>query len=213
MTERRDTRVVAGVGVILNNEGKRDPCMTRNLSRGGMFALTKTKLTDGQMLEVEIVHRGKKLSAAARVTGITPDGCGLSFVEPGADFRAGIDALIGSLITENSTGASRTPHDHVEVKLQWAHLPDGKSWNWWKKKPFVTEVLSLTLDGAALGCKVRPNVGDTVLIFLGDGVTEHNTCRAEVVRHTDSGFAVKFLTPGMEFRRLVSRLRRGEETV
>jgi hypothetical protein len=210
MTERRDTRVVAGVGVILNNEGKREPCMTRNLSRGGMFALTKSKLTEGQMLEVEIVHRGQKLSAPARVASITPDGVGLTFTEPGAEFQGGVDALIGSLMVESGSEA-RAPHDHVDAKISWARLPDGKAWTWWKKKPQATEVVSLTLDGAALGCRAKPDVGETVLIFLGDGQSENNTCRGEVVRHTETGFAVKFLSPGMEFRRLVSKLRRGEE--
>jgi hypothetical protein len=213
MTERRDTRVVAGVGVILVIDGKREPCMTRNIGRGGLFALTRAKLTAGQAIEVEIVHRGEKLASPATVASVNADGAGLKFVGAGPSFLMGVEALIKSMMTDAGSDSGAPPSDHVEASLAWAPLPDGRPWSWWKKRQHGAEIVSLTLDGAALGCKNRPQVGETVLIFLIEGKSENESCRAEVVRHTDRGFAVKFANPRMEFRRAVSRLRRGEGEV
>jgi len=214
MSERLDDRVVAAVGVIVKIDGKREPCMTRNVSRGGMFVLTKMDLAPGAEVQLEIVHEGKRLIGNAKVTTKTAQGVGLAFSSTDPEFGAGVDGLLRSLLKRpnEDLGAGEV---EVSGRMAWSHLPDGRAWNWWRKRKMVANLVSLSLDGAAMVASRRPEPAELVLIYLTDSRDESGEpvfCRAEVVRHTDHGFAVKFLSPSLEFRRAVSRLRQGGGT-
>lgn len=214
MTERLDDRVVAAVGVILKVDGKREPCMTRNVSRGGMFVLTKLDLSPGVAVQLEIVHEGKRLTGHAKVTTRTGQGVGVAFAGNDPEFAAGVDTLLRSLLKRPSEEGGGAEVE-VTARMQWSHLPDGKAWNWWRKRRMAATLLSLSLDGAALMTKGKPEPGELIIIYLTDSRDDSGEpvfCRAEVVRHTDRGFAVKFLSPSLEFRRAVSRLRQGGVT-
>ncbi|MEZ4271791.1 MAG: hypothetical protein R3C68_10295 [Myxococcota bacterium] len=57
--------------------------------------------------------------------------------------------------------------------------------------------------------RVSNPLGSEILIYLEDPTSaETFECRAEVVRHTPRGFAVRFVTPGIPFRRAVAQLRK-----
>ena len=214
MSERKDTRVVAAVGVILHLDGAREPCMSRNISRGGVFVLSRRQLPVGTTLQVEIVRGSNKILAKARVSTQASDGLGLQFVDIDDNVRTAITDLIVTLLNEQSGESAAIPVDTDNKKQQiyWSNMAEGRGWNWFRKRRASADLLSLSVDGAALSTKKRPEVGEIILVFLtdegGDEEDDARQCRAEVVRHTERGFAVKFLAPSMEFRRTVSRMRR-----
>ena len=97
-------------------------------------------------------------------------------------------------------------HDHVRVAVAWSYVPGGKWWTFWKDRRHPANVFSLTDDGAAMVSKKTPQVGETVVVYLSE---DDVICqvRAEVVRHTARGFAVRFSSPDETFVALVDRLR------
>lgn len=206
MQSRQDTRVVAPVALLLEVNGETEACFTRNISQGGMFVVTRRDIAQDALVRVFIVREGLRIESKARVVNKAEDGVGLRFVNPAAEFSEGIKALMDDILHKDDLGGV----DHETPHVSWSHIPDGKSWNWWRKSVRHSELTSLSHDGAALQARSRPKVGDTVIVFLSehDMPDANLTCQAEVVRHTTSGFAVRFISPSIEFRRMVSVLRR-----
>ncbi len=215
MVERRDTRVTAGVGVILTIDGKPAPCMTRNLSRGGMFAVTKRQAAPGTQVGLEVVHQGTRLRARAEVVQQTPQGLGLRFVDVDDQFRTAIRALMDALVAEQAAQAGDFDDvdDGGRLEMAWAWPGQKSGWKFWKKSRYDVAIANLNVDGGAFKCAERPGVGDAVvMIILGkkDDAGQPLTCQAEVVRHTDDGFAVRFVTPSIDFRRAIAEARRAK---
>lgn len=217
MAERRDTRVVAGVGLILTVDGQSEPCLTRNLSRGGMFVVTRRVVPDGKVVGLEVIHHGKRLKAEAQVVKCADDGLGLSFTGADEAFRTAIRALMDAMVAERSID----PTDDVsldpsrDLKIAWGFPPDNKWWKILGKKKQTAELNNLTGDGASLASKTRPKVGDTIIVYLssrsfGDAVLVESA--AEVIRMTDDGFAVQFQAASIDFRRAVGQIRRHKFT-
>jgi len=217
MADRRDTRVTAGVGVVLHVGAKKSPCMTRNLSRGGMFAVTKAVVDEGEIVTVEVVHKGSRLKAQARVAQRTEEGLGLSFVDVDDRFRQAVRALMDDLVAGQATPLEE--FDDIgddatdDLKLAWGHLGEGSRWKFWQKRRYPVEVINLNLDGAGFRSDGRPRVEDSIIIYLEgrkDAFGKPLVCEAEVVRHTEEGFAVKFSSPSVEFRRVISDARKAK---
>jgi hypothetical protein len=217
MVDRRDTRVTAGVGVVLHVGDKKLPCMSRNLSRGGMFAVTKAVVAEGESVIVEVVHKGSRLKARARVAQRTEEGLGLSFVDVNDQFRQAMRALMDDLVAGRAT-PSLEDYDDIDddtgdLKLAWAYPGEGSWWKFWQKRRYIVDVMNLTLDGVGFRTDARPEVEDSIIIYLEgkkDALGQPLACQAEVVRHTDEGFAVKFFSPSVEFRRAISEARKAK---
>ncbi len=211
MAERRNTRIVAGVGVLMYVDEKPIPCMTRNVSRGGLFVVIKSQLKEGNVVKLEIMHNNKRLPTQARVAKVTKEGLGLTFIDPTAAFVAGIEAMVLDLVRSKSDTAIKPSESRVQAEAFWSP-PDGSSniWKFLGRKRNKVTLASLSLDGAALVGKDKPALSETVVVTLKisqEGIEE--SCNAEVVRYTDRGFAVRFVSPSREFRSFVSRLRQG----
>lgn len=212
---RQDTRVVAPVAMILEIDGKPDACFTRNISPGGMFVVTRQQAPVDSVVKISIFREGQRLETNARVVTATDDGLGLRFIHTGPEFGLGIAALIADILNEGGTEGGDETFDKIDHQakagVSWAHMPDGRSWNWWRKAVRGATLTSLSLDGAAMTSRNRPKVGDVVLFFItGKEIPDGRlSCQAEVVRHVGRGFAVKFIAPSIAFRRTVSSLRRG----
>ena len=193
--------------------------MTRNLSQGGMFAVTKAEVAEGAVVTVEVVHQGSRLKCRARVAQRTAEGLGLSFVDVDERFRRAMRALMDDLVVGSSQPAlaefDDVEDDDGELELAWAYPGEGSWWKFWKKRRHAVAALNLSLDGAGLGSETRPEVGASIVIYLeGKKDTKGETlaCSAEVVRHTDEGFAVRFVAPSVAFRRAISEARRAKFT-
>ena len=216
MAERRDTRVTAGVGVILTINGKPSPCMTRNLSRGGIFAVTRERPPEGTLVDLEVVHQGSRLKAQARVVKLTERGLGLSFVNVGEDFRTAVRSLMDNLVADHSVAPGLVElddFDDYELRMAWAPPGEEGWWKFWKKRRHAADIGNLSLDGAALRSDLKPEVGAVVVVFIEgkeDKAGQPLGSEAEVVRHTDEGFAVKFISPSIDFRGAISEARRSK---
>jgi len=215
MAERKDTRVIVGVGVILTIDGSAEPCMTRNLSRGGMFAVTRRKAPRGSMVGLEVVRDGQRLKAKAAVVECADDGLGLSFVGADDKFCNAIRALMDEMVAEKMVAPSEeesVADDAIEVGAAWGPIGESKWWQVFQKKRHAATFTNLTLDGASLQSNASPPVGQVILFFLMSSALEGGVVQstAEVVRHTDTGFAVRFLAASIEFRRAISNARRSK---
>jgi hypothetical protein len=206
------------VGVIITIDGSPSPCMTRNLSKGGLFALTKRKAAPGAVVGLEVVHKGTRLKARAKVVQQTEQGLGLSFVDVDDGFRSAIRALMDRLVADQAS-ASIADFDDVEevseLTMSWGYPGQGRGWKFWRKGRYDVTVVNLSLDGASFAGEDRPSVGDTVVVNL-EGLKDTRgktlSCPAQVVRHTDGGFAVKFVSPSIDFRQAISAARRSKFT-
>lgn len=212
---RQDTRVVAPVAMILEIEGKPDACFTRNIGQGGMFVVTRRSALVDSVVKISIFREGQRLETDACVVTATDDGLGLRFIHTGPEFGQGIAALLADILKEGGAEGGDEAFDKIDHRakagVSWAHMPDGRSWNWWRKAMRSATLTSLSLDGAAMTSRNRPKIGEVVLFFItGKEIQDGRlSCQAEVVRHIERGFAVKFIAPSITFRRTVSSLRRG----
>ncbi len=245
MSERQHTRVMAPVGVML--EGAEETCaaFTRNVSRGGMFVVTKLRAEQGEFIKILLMHSGKKLRCSAEVMNVTEEGLGLKFSEADEAFLDGVEELIKSLLVKaigkpkpdaDSGGfdpdnydydASGAPNDDAanadggddgseeisrsaaKARVTWSYLPDGHTWNWWRKGLHDVRLVALSHDGATFISRKRPACEETVLLFITtDTVPDAELhCRAEVMRHTDKGFVVRYLEPRLQFRQAIGQMR------
>jgi hypothetical protein len=207
MSERRSTRVIAGVGVILLIDGEPEPCMTRNLSRGGMSVATKREVPPETILPFQLIHQGKHLTGKAKVIKCSSDGLGLSFIETDGALGEAIRHLMDEMVQT----AGELPEEIAPVSAvcRWISAEKTAWWQVLKRIHHRGMLTDLTLEGAAVQSGIPPLVGAHVMITLPLD-EEEVEAQAEVVRHTDIGFAVRFIAPSIPFRRAISQLRRGK---
>ncbi len=206
MHNRRANRIVAAIGIIVEIDGKPFPCMTGNVSNTGLFAMLKHPAPAGTHVTVIIIDDNQKLRAPATIASNTGSGLGILFGGLNPEFDQAWRRIIRRLLRRATVDirAGGMP------KLAWAHPPDGSFWDVLKKRPHYDTLVDLSLDGAAFVRKAPPEIGTQLLVFLSeteDGERKEYHCQAEVVRHTENGFAVRFDNPGIDFRRALTRAR------
>lgn len=201
---------MAPVALLLEIDGQAEACFTRNISQGGMFVVTRRRAPEGATVKVALARNGQRLETLARVVNAAEDGLGLRYIDPDPSFGQGIAGLLAELLRDKSGEELAFLDGSAQAGVAWSYLPDGRTWNWWRKSVRPAGLLSLALDGAALECRQRPQIGETIIVFLSEtkALDARLTCKADVVRHTDNGFAVKFTDPSIDFRRRISALRR-----
>ncbi len=207
-SERQKSRVTAPVGVLLKIGDTQEACFTRNISVGGTFVMTKRNAAIDEDVTLSFVHAGQRLSTEARVASITDAGLGIRFITPSEEFCAGVNALISDLLQK---GDEHTPNPSHQPggTASWSYIPQKGLLNVLRRRKRMATLSGLSLDGAALESRHRPDIDQEVLIFLkSPDINEDLECRAKVVRHTGRGFAVQFETPSVMFRRTISDLRR-----
>jgi hypothetical protein len=210
MSSRQTNRIIAAIGVVLEVEGKRYPCMTGNLSTGGMYVTLREKFPVGTLADVTIPDEGKKLHARVRVASVDAGGLGLSWHSLDADFEQAWRRLIKKLLRRETMEIEKNALS-TEVRIAWSYLPDGNFWTFWRKRQRRQRIANLSIDGVAFTNRNPPAVGESVLIYLTQIDPEGRKqfpCQAQVIRHTDDGFAVRFESPSVDFRRALSIVRR-----
>jgi hypothetical protein len=192
------------VGVILEHGGHSYPGVTVNISRSGLLFRSQQQISVQGDVSVTIVHESTKLRASGRATYIGAEGIGVEFVELSDDFSSGLETLLRELVG----GGDLPDADLRLVKMTWTYQSDGLSIkNIWHLRERTVEISSLSLEGASFKTQTKPSVAEEIVVYLKVG-EEQLYGRASVVRYTDAGFAVQFISPRLEFRRLVSRARR-----
>ena len=209
MQSRESNRIVAALGVILEIDGKPHPAITADVSTGGMRVMLKLGLPPGTPLTVVVLEGQKKLRLPARVTSNAEAGLGLAFEDPTDELRDAWTRILKKLLRRDTVNQGQNLAS-AAGRLAWSYLPDGRLWSFFKKRPHFDKVTSLSADGLAFRSRQKPEEQARVLVFLvlvADGHKQRYHCQADVVRHTDDGFAVRFDAPRIEFRRALSRLR------
>lgn len=213
MSERKDTRIIAGIGVVVTIDGKPEPALTGDISRGGLFVLTRRVAKKGEVVQLKVVHQDKRLSCNARVVAVKGNGMSLSFIDATDEFRNALRAIMDDLVQEKCPEPSPDETKELRPAVAWSNLPGGSWPRFWHERLHEGELTGLALEGASIRCRATPEVGATVIVHLRDPGSQDGAlqAQAEVVRLTgDSGFAVRFISPSIEFRQFVSRARRSK---
>jgi hypothetical protein len=198
--------VVSGLGVFLEIEGKRMPCLARGLDHTRIVVIAEAPLPAGATVQLELLFRGERTRCKAKVESVSDKDAELAFTDVDEWLQGDLDRLVSTI---QGQSAGPAPAGAIEARVVWTHLPDGRSWNWWRKLRHAGHVVGLAAETATIVTKARPDVGETVLIFLGPASAKDDalaTCRAECTAHAEAGFAVKFLSPRTEFKRVLGGL-------
>jgi hypothetical protein len=210
MESRRAVRIVAAVGIIVEIDGKAHPCLTRTVSAGGMLVQLRHPAMVGTPTTVVIPEAGSKLRLSARIANNDGSALGLA-LDPSAPEALETWGRFLKKLVRRSTEEIDPSILGVSGEVSWAHVPDGKLLTVFRKRLHKDRLIDLTVDGAAFANPKPPALESYVLVFLtevSEGERKEYHCQAAVVRHLDGGFAVRFDAPAVEFRRVVSRLRR-----
>ncbi|MBN1960921.1 MAG: PilZ domain-containing protein [Deltaproteobacteria bacterium] len=211
MNERLEQRIDAAIGIVLRVNGVTEPCHSRSISRSGLAIATQKKFDIGLVLDLEIVHHGVRLRTKGRVVSQQPGGIGVEFIDTDAKLETAIANLINTLL--GISGPSRVePSAELRV-VAWSLVDAGRGVGGLiRGRMHRSRLLDVSVDGAAIAGKSPPELGveiDVILPnYLAKGSNEQVQCMARVVRHTEHGFAVKFVLPNASFRRVVSEIRR-----
>ncbi len=208
MSERSDQRIDAAIGVIIRLDGASEPCLTQSVGVRGLAVATRKVWPVGTI--VEIVDQGMRVSATARVVGLHPGGCGLEFTDPSPKLTRDLRALLASLV---GGVPSRTEPPPQLREIMW-DVPEAKGGiaGFFRGRGHKARLIDLSLDGAAIAGKNPPEVGTKIIVTLPNHFAdeeERTSCTAKVVRHTERGFAVQFVSPSSTFRRAISSIRKG----
>jgi hypothetical protein len=202
LRERFHTREIAALHVELTIGDETLECQTGNISQRGMLVEVDRRPPIGTEVIIDVRYREHRAVGPATVASHAPGGIGLQYTEPPPDFRVGVENIIICLRDERRGGS----HDHVSVPATWSYPTDGGSLKRLLTRRYAANLFSLTENGAALVSKKSPQVGETVVIYL-EPDDEQLRCNAQVVRHTDRGFAVRFTAPCEAFSTRVGALR------
>ncbi len=197
--------IVSGLGVIVSLEGKRAPLLARGIDTTRVVVVADAPLPAGASLPLELLYRGQRVGLTGKVEAIHGDEVEILFAAEGTQ-QVALERLV---VAVQGQAAGPAPSGALDATLAWAHLPDGRNWNWWRKVRHTAHLTALTPESATIACKSRPDVGETVLIFIGEAGaadTALSTCRADCVSHGGGGFVVTFVAPRTDFKRTVARL-------
>jgi hypothetical protein len=210
--QERQPRVSTRLPVVETGDG-RGVYYTKNLSMGGLFLLSDKRWAVGSVIELALSHGTTRLEFKARITHLQRDGVGLCFIDPSDDVREALRKIIASQIPQNRSGGLASALKNAVglasaagTRIAWS---DGES-------RFESAARDLDARSAFFEFDAPPAVGSTIIVYLpattqnDDEEIEHELrgCTAEVVGHSEGGFAVKFLTPSAEFRMAIERLLR-----
>lgn len=169
--------------------------MTRNVSRSGAFLLTTGRWAPDSLLRLKFVYDDHRFVTDAKVRFAADDGVALAFHEPDTEFTTNFERFLDGLANRDLERVHAT-----DPVIGWRPLNRVNAQH--------APMSSLTLDGAAVDTAAPPDVGQILWVSVSESTDQPVECQAEVVRHTGSGFAVRFVEPSRGFRAAVRQLRR-----
>jgi hypothetical protein len=165
---------------------------------------TQKRWPPGTIVDLEIVHEGARVRVRARVVSQLSNGVGLEFVELTPDQQHSLQALLSRLLPAGDTGREVPPE--ALRALTWMPVVNGK-------KPHKARIIDLSHDGAAIAERNPPELGAEITVSITNPVATSKAealvqAQAKVVRHTERGFAVQFVSADTVFKRAVSIIRK-----
>ncbi|MEM6531163.1 MAG: PilZ domain-containing protein [Myxococcota bacterium] len=199
-----ETRVPVSIPVVTADGGK--PALTKNLSLGGLYLITRRRYAVGSHVELSLSYGGVQLGVTGRVTHLQADGCGFAFVNASVALRNMLRELIDTLLDQRPVVDDDTnPRFVIEHQIHWSR-GDAKRHH--------ASIRQLSLAGAYLTSEVRAKKGETLLVYVpgftatddGSRASEVRGTRSVVVHEDGEGFGVRFVGASAEFRMAVERL-------
>jgi hypothetical protein len=214
MRERIEQRIDAAIGVVVRVDGRAEPCLSQTISVRGLAITSLKDWPIGTLVGVDLMHQGVRVSTSARVVSRHSSAIGLEFIDNSPELTSSMNALLATLVGGSPTRAEPPDRMRDVVWLQ----PEERSGigGFFRGRQHKARLIDVSLDGAAISGKNPPKVGDEIIVRLPNYVADQNNqndtqkvdCAACVVRHTERGFAVKFVTPSALFRRVISAIRK-----
>ncbi|MEO1483047.1 MAG: PilZ domain-containing protein [Myxococcota bacterium] len=199
-----ETRIPVSIPVVTADGGPK--ALTKNLSLGGLYLITRKRYEVGSHVELTLNYAGVELGVTGRVTHLQADGCGFAFVNASVALRNMIRELIDALLDQRPVVDDDTnPRFAVEHKISWSR-GDATRHN--------ASIRQLSLAGAYLSSTTGAKKGETLFVYFPGFTATDDGSRASEVRGTQSvvvhqdaeGFGVRFVSPSAEFRMAVERL-------
>lgn len=198
---RPDPRVPLRLPVATPEGG--GPAVTKNISMGGLFLITKTRFEVGTDVELVLNIAGMDLAVVARVTHQQADGAGFSFIDPSPLLREIVREQIDAILSQHLTDDT-DPGYVMRHSVTWSRDGSGRE---------HADLRDLSVSGAYLESRADVRVGDTIYVYVpgfiatdGDKASEVRGGEAEVVHVGDDGFRVRFRRASAEFRMAVERM-------
>jgi hypothetical protein len=204
--ERHDLRVCAAVKVVEVGSQEKVPIVTRNLSQGGMFLVTKARWSPDSVVTFRISHRYWEAAFKAKVVHTRPDGVGFAFVGLDDATREMVRRIIDGLLADGAwyDDRRRSIRTQIEGTVVWRY----------SKVEIESRLRDLTPEGAFIITSEPPEIGAHIYFYVpgelvgSDGTRspEARGAQATVVRREPQGFAVEFVFPSDEFGAAVRNL-------
>ncbi|MGF1651558.1 MAG: PilZ domain-containing protein [Hyphomicrobiaceae bacterium] len=175
---RRHPRVeIALTGRLMRADGSEHPCLTRDISIGGVALYTAATLRPGEKIIAYIDDVGR---IEGQVYRLLKDGFAIT-IAASERRREKLAAQLMWLLNRDDSGADsgrRVGHDRYvpEDNSGTLHFDDGTT--------MPCMVLDVSISGASVGCQHRPEIG--TVLRLGEVF-------GRVVRYHDEGFAIEFV--------------------
>jgi len=150
------------------------PFQISQISPDGATILTDAKAPEGDRIVAYIDEIGR---VEANVMAVFDGGIGLEFiVNPSR--RARLEQKLQWLSDNDKDASNKRRYDRFEPKETKTHItmPDGRM--------YQTEVIDISVGGAAIKTDIMPNLGTCVLL---------GKMRGRVVRYIEDGIAIEFL--------------------
>ncbi|MEM6732970.1 MAG: PilZ domain-containing protein [Myxococcota bacterium] len=197
-----ETRIPISLPVVTPDGG--EPGVTKNISEGGFFLITKRRYPIGEHVELRFKYGDLELGVTGRVTHLQADGAGFAFVDASDRLRDLVRELIDEILVQTSMDDDTNPRYALRQKVSWSR---GDS------ERLQAVIRDLSGSGAYLDSDVSVSVGETIILYLPGYVatdeeraSEVRGTEANVVHESEGGFGVRFLNPSAEFRMAAERL-------
>ncbi len=207
---QRDIRI-SGALKILDADGDGSELgVTKNISKSGLFLLTKRKWDQGTILALTIDYRYWQMPVKARVVHMQEEGAGLEFVDLSDDDQVIVREIVDSLLAEGAWLDDRRNKLRADVSgpVVWVH----------EGVEYQSELLNLSTGGALIEAENLPAIETDVFLYLPTSGSEEEDrkvegCQGKVTHQKEEAFGMEFSSPSPEFIEAIESILRAAHEV
>lgn len=202
MSTREFTRAVAPVTVIDPARPDAEPMQARDLGLGGLFLYTEERWPPGTEVPLEISYGTRRIPIEVVVLRHEEEGVAFAFESPGAKLRGEIRGLLAYLFATGAPSDERRSRRRREVSHDVVWMDQGREHR--------GRLKDISLENARIIASDKPAIDARISVFLpvrsGKGIDDLRGSSARVVRHSEKGFAVRFLDASVAFHEAIAML-------
>lgn len=206
---RRNLRVLLQPGRLTADVDDVRDCAVKNVSAGGIFAMTPQRFVVGDTVSVSLKLYGTSFTTPARVTHVQDGGVGIAFKDTHPSLTQTLRDFITQLSQDGAKPETRRGAERIRLSAAvfWEH----------QGQRDTAYLRDLSATGAYIASHQLPKLGTKTQVYLPMAApaskdpepTELCGCAATVVRHGVDGFACQFEGPSAEFGAAVTALLQG----